>query len=149
MREFVMTNPLSSRYVTYLLRGIKWILIVTGSFVGLVIAILIASQVFHMWWDSYGAFRGKSFNATVWFEPTPHKSPCYRAGMASDIMNRFLTRDMMREDVVLQLVAPAGNATEQHYQYCLGPCGGDSGGGGTLHVYFDSSGHYSHSEIHL
>jgi hypothetical protein len=111
---------------------------------------VIASQAFHMWWDSYGHFRTMSFNAAVWFEPPPHKSRCYRAGMAGDIMNRLLTRDMMREDVILQLGAPAGYATED-YRYLLGTCSVISSDGplkNSLHVYFDPSGHYSHSEIH-
>jgi len=109
--------------------------------VGLVIAIL----VFNMWWDSYGVFRTRVFNSTVWFGVP--KSSCYRGRMAGDIMNRFLTRGMGREDVILQLGAPVRNATEQEYQYNLGACGGNSDGGSALHVYFDSSGHYSHSKI--
>ena len=38
---------------TYLLMWFKWILIVTGSVVGLVIASVIASLVFHMWLDPF------------------------------------------------------------------------------------------------
>jgi hypothetical protein len=67
--------------------------------------------------------------------------------MAGDIMDRLL-RDMVREDVILQLGAPAGNATEQEYQYFSDRVAAIRIVGGTFHVYFDSSGHCSHSKIH-
>jgi len=128
---------------TYLLMWFKWILIVTGSVVGLIILLFLH----WFWWIHYGVFRSDSFNAKVWFEPHPNTSVnrCYRGGMAGDIMDRLLTRDMLREDVILQLGAPAGDPTEQEYYYRLGMCSGIQIDIDTLNVYFDSSGHYSHS----
>lgn len=138
-----MTNLLSSRYVRYLLCGFKWLFIGTGVFAGL-LALLVMSW---FWWGSYGVFRTDSFDATVWFEPHPDKSVnrCYRGGMAGDIKDRILTRDMVREDVILQLGQPDGKSTEQEYQYMLGMCSGLQIDVDTLNVYFDASGHYSQS----
>jgi hypothetical protein len=102
-----------------------------------------------MWWSHYHVFRTDSFDAKVWFEPQSNKSEnlCYRGGMAGDIKDRLLTRDMLREDVVRLLGQPDGHSTEQEYEYFLGLCSGFQIDYDILHVYFDASGHYSQSRI--
>ena len=117
--------------------------------VGSLTTLLLVLSVLAFWYKSSGIFGTASFDKRSWTASISNEeqATCYRGGMAKDVRDNVLLRQMTREDVIALLGQPSGNFTEQEYQYVLGMCSGFGIDYDNLHVYFDERGKFSYAQI--